>query len=216
MRPHPTTRRASTRRDPHCSASSRRCRDAATAPCSVRLDRRDPRTAASSCEARAGVGWDEVAQVRLENGEIRHGVVLDVSGDLAVRRDLRGHGGHAHRRRCRSSSPERRSRSPSARPGSDASATAAGSRSTVGRRSSAASTATSPARRSIRPPRASPRDPIVTGISAIDGLAIAGPRAEAADLLGRRSPASRAREPDRGAGDRPATSRSPSCSPPWA
>ena len=32
----------------------------------------------------AGVGWDEVARVRLENGEIRHGVVLDVSGDLAV------------------------------------------------------------------------------------------------------------------------------------
>jgi len=31
-----------------------------------------------------GVGWDEVAEVRLDSGEVRHGVVLDVSRDLAV------------------------------------------------------------------------------------------------------------------------------------
>ena len=30
------------------------------------------------------VGWDEVAEVRLESGELRHGVVLDVNRDLAV------------------------------------------------------------------------------------------------------------------------------------
>ena len=30
------------------------------------------------------VGWDEVAEVRLDSGELRHGVVLDVSRDLAV------------------------------------------------------------------------------------------------------------------------------------
>lgn len=31
-----------------------------------------------------GVGWDEVAEVRLGNGDVRHGVVLDVTRDLAV------------------------------------------------------------------------------------------------------------------------------------
>ena len=31
-----------------------------------------------------GVGWDEVAEIRLDSGEVRHGVVLDVHGDLAV------------------------------------------------------------------------------------------------------------------------------------
>jgi V/A-type H+-transporting ATPase subunit B len=31
-----------------------------------------------------GVGWDEVAEVRLESGEVRHGVVLDVRDGLAV------------------------------------------------------------------------------------------------------------------------------------
>ncbi len=30
------------------------------------------------------VGWDEVAEIRLDTGEIRHGVVLDVTKDLAV------------------------------------------------------------------------------------------------------------------------------------
>jgi V/A-type H+-transporting ATPase subunit B len=30
------------------------------------------------------VGWDEVAEIRLGSGEVRHGVVLDVSKDLAV------------------------------------------------------------------------------------------------------------------------------------
>lgn len=31
-----------------------------------------------------GVGWDEIAEIRLGSGEVRHGVVLDVHGDLAV------------------------------------------------------------------------------------------------------------------------------------
>jgi V/A-type H+-transporting ATPase subunit B len=31
-----------------------------------------------------GVGWDEVAEIRLDTGELRHGVVLDVARDLAV------------------------------------------------------------------------------------------------------------------------------------
>jgi len=32
----------------------------------------------------AGVGWDEVAEIRLGDGEIRHGVVLDVAEEFAV------------------------------------------------------------------------------------------------------------------------------------
>jgi V/A-type H+-transporting ATPase subunit B len=31
-----------------------------------------------------GVGWDEVARIRMDSGEVRHGVVLDVHDDLAV------------------------------------------------------------------------------------------------------------------------------------
>lgn len=31
-----------------------------------------------------GVGWDEVAEIRLASGEVRHGVVLDVASDFAV------------------------------------------------------------------------------------------------------------------------------------
>jgi V/A-type H+-transporting ATPase subunit B len=38
----------------------------------------------------SGVGWDEVAEVRAENGDVRHGVVLDVHGDVAVVEVLEG------------------------------------------------------------------------------------------------------------------------------
>jgi V/A-type H+-transporting ATPase subunit B len=38
----------------------------------------------------AGVGWDEFAEVRLETGEVRHGLVLEVAGDLAVLQVLEG------------------------------------------------------------------------------------------------------------------------------
>ena len=41
----------------------------------------------------ADVGWDEVATVTLESGEIRHGTVLDVHGDLAVVQVLEGTSG---------------------------------------------------------------------------------------------------------------------------
>ncbi len=40
-----------------------------------------------------GVGWDEVARIRLASGEVRHGVVLDVHGDLAVVEVFEGTGG---------------------------------------------------------------------------------------------------------------------------
>ncbi len=41
----------------------------------------------------AGVGWDEVAEIRLESGEVRHGTVLDVHADLAVVEVLEGTSG---------------------------------------------------------------------------------------------------------------------------
>ena len=44
-------------------------------------------------EGVAGVGWDEVAEIRLESGEVRHGTVLDVSSDLAVVEVLEGTSG---------------------------------------------------------------------------------------------------------------------------
>lgn len=40
-----------------------------------------------------GVGWDEVAEIRLESGELRHGTVLDVHADLAVVEILEGTSG---------------------------------------------------------------------------------------------------------------------------
>ena len=41
----------------------------------------------------AGVGWDEVAEIRLDSGEVRHGTVLDVHADLAVVEVLEGTAG---------------------------------------------------------------------------------------------------------------------------
>ena len=41
----------------------------------------------------AGVAWDEVAEIRLESGEVRHGTVLDVHDDLAVLEILEGTAG---------------------------------------------------------------------------------------------------------------------------
>jgi V/A-type H+-transporting ATPase subunit B len=41
----------------------------------------------------AGVGWDEFARIRLASGEVRHGLVLEVDRDLAVVQVLEGTGG---------------------------------------------------------------------------------------------------------------------------
>jgi V/A-type H+/Na+-transporting ATPase subunit B len=40
-----------------------------------------------------GVGWDESADIRLHTGEVRHGVVLEADGDLAVVQVLEGTSG---------------------------------------------------------------------------------------------------------------------------
>jgi V/A-type H+/Na+-transporting ATPase subunit B len=40
-----------------------------------------------------GVGWDEVGEIRLDSGEVRHGVVVDVERDLAIVEVLEGTSG---------------------------------------------------------------------------------------------------------------------------
>lgn len=42
-----------------------------------------------------GVGWDEFVRIRLDSGELRHGLVLEVDHDLAVVQVLEGTGGMA-------------------------------------------------------------------------------------------------------------------------
>ena len=44
-----------------------------------------------------GVGWDEIAEIRLPSGELRHGVVLDVHDDLAVVQVFEGTDGMGRR-----------------------------------------------------------------------------------------------------------------------
>ena len=118
-----------------------------------------------------GVGWDEVAEIRLPSGEVRHGVVIDVERDLAVVEVLEGTGGLGTRRRARrlqrlaDADTRRRAN------GSAGSATAAASRWTVGRRSSASDAGHRRGRRSTPRARAAPGEAVLTGISAIDGLA---------------------------------------------
>ena len=43
----------------------------------------------------SGVGWDEFATIRMDSGESRHGLVLEVDRDLAVVQVLEGTGGMA-------------------------------------------------------------------------------------------------------------------------
>ena len=52
-------------------------------------------------EGVAGVGWDEVAEIRLASGEARHGVVLEVERRPGGGAGLRGHRRAARRRRPR-------------------------------------------------------------------------------------------------------------------
>ena len=62
-------------------------------PGRVRVGRRRSAGRCSSSRASSGVGWDEVVEVRLDSGEVRHGVVLDVDRDARGRRGARGHCG---------------------------------------------------------------------------------------------------------------------------
>ena len=109
--------------------------------------------------------------MRLDSGEVRHGVVLDVSETLAVVEVYEGTAGIASRRRedrlhrQPAADPRRRglARTRLQRPRRAARRRAA--------RSSATSSAASPAARSTRARGRRRGTPILTGVSAIDGLA---------------------------------------------
>ena len=116
------------------------------------------------------VGWDEVAEIRLPSGELRHGVVLDVHDDLALVEVLEGTGGIGLEgvRVAFSGSPMR------IPVGDDWLGRVCNGRGEpldggppiVGERTRPiAGEPINPAR------RARPQDPVLTGVSAIDGLA---------------------------------------------
>ena len=165
---------------------------------------RRPRSCTARCwwsAACSGVGWDEFARVRLATARsVRHGLVLEVDGDLAVVQVLEGTDGVS---RAGSPGGVRRHAAAGAgrrRRGSAGPATGAASRSTAGRRSLGTATARR-RRRPLNPVRREPpAEPVLTGISVDRRADHAGPRPEAAGLLGGRAAAPRARHPDRGAG----------------
>jgi len=118
----------------------------------------------------SGVGWDEVAEVTLESGQIRHGTVLDVHTDLAVVQVLEGTSGMRL-----DSARVAFSGSPMQIPVSDAwlGRTCNGRGEPLdggppvlgGELRAVAGAPINPAA------RAAPNEPIFTGVSAVDGLA---------------------------------------------
>ena len=92
-----------------------------------------------------GVGWDEYVEIRLANGETRHGIVVEVDNDLAIIEVFEGTDGigTANNLVAFSGAPCR-FRSPSA--GWDASATVVVNRSTAARLSPGHGADPSPAR----------------------------------------------------------------------
>ncbi len=117
-----------------------------------------------------GVGWDEVAEIRLSTGELRHGTVLDVDRDLAVVEVLEGTAGMRldSARVAFSGSPMQvpvgegwlgRACNGRGEP------IDGGPPITGGERRPVAGTPINPAQ------RAAPNEAILTGVSAIDGLA---------------------------------------------
>jgi len=118
----------------------------------------------------ADVGWDEVAEIRLESGEVRHGTVLDVHRDLAVIEVLEGTSGMRldSARIAFSGAPMRipvgegwlgRTCNGRGEPIDGGPPVVGGERRPV------AGAPINPAS------RAAPSEPILTGVSAIDGLA---------------------------------------------
>ncbi len=163
----------------------------------------------------AGVGWDEYVTIRLLDGSDRHGVVLEVDGDLAVVQVLEGTDGlDPGRIRVRFSG------APLHIPVGDG---------WLGRvcngrgvpidggppvhGTTSAATNGAPLNPLMRQP---PADPVLTGVSAIDRAGDPGPWPEAAHLL-RGRPAAPGSWPRRSR-PRPTWEVSPSpwSSPPWA
>jgi V/A-type H+-transporting ATPase subunit B len=157
------------------------------------------------------VGWDEVAEIRLASGELRHGVVLDVQEGLAVVQVFEGTASLRTQglRVAFAGTPLRvpvgegwlgRVCNGRGEP-LDGGPPVTGSelREVGGRPINPAA-------------RATPRDPILTGVSAVDGLAtlVRGQKLPVFSLGGRRTSSSPPRSPRR-RGRR--ASRSPSSSP---
>ena len=88
--PRPATRRPSTRRARRLLAATRGTRMTVRIEYESLAEIRGPLLVV---EGVSGVGWDEVAEIRLGSGERRNGVVLDVHGDLAVVEVLEGTSG---------------------------------------------------------------------------------------------------------------------------
>ncbi|MGZ4354179.1 MAG: V-type ATP synthase subunit B [Gaiellaceae bacterium] len=121
-------------------------------------------------EGTQDVGWDELVEVRLEDGTVRHGVVLDVSDDLAVVQVYEGTAGVLPERveALFSRSPMRvpvgtswlgRVCNGRGEPLDGGPPVQGGERREV-------------VGRPINPTaRESPRDPVLTGVSCVDGLA---------------------------------------------
>ena len=117
-----------------------------------------------------GVGWDESVEIRLVDGEVRHGVVIDVDADLAVIEVYEGTAGIGTTGTVVSCSG-----SPLQIPVTDRwlgriangrGVPIDGGPPVVGsRRRAVAGTPINPERRDV------PRDAVLTGVSAIDGLA---------------------------------------------
>ncbi len=116
-----------------------------------------------------GVGWDEYVLIHLANGDTRHGVVVDVDGDLAVVEVLEGTAGIGthHNRVAFTGSPLHLPVSERwlGRVVNGRGEPIDGGPPVVGsHRRPVSGAAINPARRDV------PRDPVLTGISAIDGL----------------------------------------------
>ena len=108
-----------------------------------------------SVEGVSDVDWDELVEIQLDSGEVRHGVVLDIDRELAVVQVFEGTSGLAlaGTRVSFAGSPMR---IPVGEAWLGRVCNGSGSRSTEARRSSAPTCAKSAAARST-PPRASPR-----------------------------------------------------------
>ena len=116
------------------------------------------------------VGWDEIAEIRLASGEVRHGVVLDVHRDLAVVEVFEGTAGVGVEgvRVAFTGSPMRIPVGEGwlGRICNGRGEPLDGGPPILGERTrDVAGEPINPAR------RAPPRDPVLTGVSAIDGLA---------------------------------------------
>ncbi len=118
----------------------------------------------------SGVGWDEYVRIRLGDGTTRHGVVIDVDGDLAIVEVFEGTDGIgiSGNRVAFTGSPWEVSvtdrwlgRICNGR----GEPLDGGPPIVASLRRSVSGTTINPARRDV------PRDPVITGVSAIDGLA---------------------------------------------